>query len=269
LGGAGDRALAFLIDAAIILAALLALFLAVLMPLLRTTLGVGSSADQAATSLFLLGFFLLRSFWFTGWELTPKAATPGKRVMKLRVASRDGGRLNAGAVFARNATRELEIFLPLSFLASRNEAVDAWTSLLGLSWSAIFLLFPLFNRDRLRAGDLLAGTWVIKAPRRRLLPDLAAEPTIFGRGARATFDFTPEQADAYGVKELHVLEEVLRLKQPKVLAEVAAGIRGKIAWTAATGESDLDFLEAYYAALRRRLEGRLLFGHRRRDKHDR
>ena len=32
--------------------------------------------------------------------------------------------------------------------------------------------------------------------------------------------------------------------------------------------SDGDFLAAYYAALRERLEQRLLFGHRRRDKHD-
>jgi len=33
-------------------------------------------------------------------------------------------------------------------------------------------------------------------------------------------------------------------------------------------ETDLAFLSAYYAALRGRLENRLLFGHRRRDKFD-
>jgi uncharacterized RDD family membrane protein YckC len=264
LGGAGDRAVAFLIDAGIILGVLLALLLLAGAAFARG----GERAGEFGLSVFLLGFFALRSFWFAGWELTPRAATPGKRIMRLRVATRDGGRLTAGAVFARNATRELEIFLPLSFLGARLEAVDAWTALLGFAWSAIFLFFPLFNRDRLRAGDLLAGTWVVKAPRRRLLPDLAAEPMI-ARGARARFDFTPEQADAYGVKELHVLEEVLRVRHAKTVADVAGRIRTKIGWTAAPGERDLDFLEAYYAALRRRLETRLLFGHRRRDKHDR
>jgi hypothetical protein len=49
---------------------------------------------------------------------------------------------------------------------------------------------------------------------------------------------------------------------------VAARIRKKIDWAADPGERDGDFLAAYYAALRERLEQRLLFGHRRRDKHD-
>ena len=35
-----------------------------------------------------------------------------------------------------------------------------WTALAGLTWSLGFAMLPLFNRDRLRAGDLVAGTWV-------------------------------------------------------------------------------------------------------------
>ncbi len=272
LGEASERAGAFLIDAAIMLAILMALVLVLIRPILRTTLGAGTSADEAGLTLFLLAAFALRNLYFAGWELTPRAATPGKRVLGLRVAARDGGRLTAEAVFARNATRELEVWLPLSFLGAQAEAVDTWTALLGLTWSAVFLLFPLFNKDRLRAGDLIAGTWVVKAPRRRLLPDLAAErphSALFGGTTRPHFTFTPDQVDAYGVKELHVLEEVLRTRHAPTLTEVAARIRTKIGWTAGAGERDRDFLEAYYAALRRRLEGQLLFGRRRRDKHDR
>ena len=267
LGGASERAGAFLIDAAIILAVLIALVLAFIRPILRTSLGGGDAADEAGMTLFLLCAFALRNLYFAGWELTPRAATPGKRILKLRVAARDGGRLTAEAVFARNATRELEVWLPLSFLGARTETVDAWTALFGLTWCGLFLLFPLFNKDRLRAGDLIAGTWVVKAPRRRLLPDLAGEAP-WG-GVRPSFEFTPGQVDAYGVKELHVLEEVLRARHPQTLKEVAARIRSKIDWTPAPGERDREFLEAYYAALRRRLEGQLLFGLRRRDKHDR
>ncbi|HBF81906.1 MAG TPA: RDD family protein, partial [Streptomyces sp.] len=77
--------------------------------------------------IWLLVFFVLRNFYFTGFELSAAAATPGKRVMGLRVASRDGGRLKAESVFARNALRELEVFLPLSLLISRaGQGVDAW-----------------------------------------------------------------------------------------------------------------------------------------------
>jgi uncharacterized RDD family membrane protein YckC len=267
LGDASERAGAFLIDLLIMVGLLVALIL------LAGVLGLGALARsddgqvEGVFILFMLAFFALRNFYFAAFELRPRAATPGKRLMKLRVAARNGGRLTAEAVFARNATRELEIFLPLSFLGAKADAVDAWTAMLGLGWCAVFLLFPLFNRDRLRAGDLIAGTWVVKAPRRRLLADLAGQGQ-WGPAERL-FDFTPEQVDAYGVAELHVLEEVLRSRVAKTQAAVAARIRAKIGWTSARDERDRDFLEAYYAALRRRLESRLLFGHRRRDKHDR
>ena len=52
------------------------------------------------------------------------------------------------------------------------------------------------------------------------------------------------------------------------MVAVADQIRIKIGWTRSTYETDKEFLSAYYAALRRRLEQRLLFGKRKRDKHD-
>ena len=81
--------------------------------------------------------------------------------------------------------------------------------------------------------------------------------------------FTTAQLDAYGVKELHVLEDVLRKADRKVMAAVADRIRGKIGWTATEYEMDRSFLQAYYTALRGRLETRMLLGRRKRDKFDR
>ena len=110
----------------------------------------------------------------------------------------------------------------------------------------------------------MAGTWVVKTPKRRLLRDLASvsEPDA-GR-----FAFTTAQLDAYGVKELHVLEDVLRRYNAKIVAAVAERIRAKIGWTRGAAEGDGEFLDAYYRALRGRLESRLLLGRRRKDKHD-
>ena len=48
----------------------------------------------------------------------------------------------------------------------------------------------------------------------------------------------------------------------------AARIRAKIGWAPIEGETDLSFLEAYYAALRRRLEQRMLLGERKAGKFD-
>ena len=68
--------------------------------------------------------------------------------------------------------------------------------------------------------------------------------------------------------ELQVLEEVLRENERAALRVVADRIRRKLGWVRAPEEGDRAFLDAYYAALRGRLESGLLVGQRRRDKHD-
>ena len=261
LAEASERASAFLIDMAIIVGALVAMTIACLLVLA----GLGEKSGPYVAAIWLLGGFVLRNLYFMLFELTPKAATPGKRMLGLRVASRNGGRLTADAILGRNAMRELEVYLPLSFLITNPGGVDAWMSVFGLVWSGVFVFMPLFNRDRLRAGDIAAGTWVVKAPKRRLLRDLAER----GMSHRAAINFTERQLDAYGVKELHVLEDVLRRYDAKTVKAVAERIRLKIDWPESAIEADGDFLDSYYRALRGRLETRLLFGRRRLDKFDR
>ncbi len=253
LAEASVRLGAFLLDVAFICAALVALTLLALLTL------AGTGLDLAAI-VWLLGFFVLRNFYFAFFELQPRAATPGKRILGIRVASRSGGRLTADMVLARNLLRELELFLPLALLLAQGSAASWPLVLLGIGWTWIFLFFPLFNRDRLRVGDLLAGTWVVRTPRRRLLADLAATPSMLR--------FTPAQLAVYGIKELHVLEDVLRAPDPPTIAAVAIRIAAKIGW-ARGAETDLEFLNAYYAGLRGRLERGLLFGRRQKDKFDR
>jgi len=106
---------------------------------------------------------------------------------------------------------------------------------------------------------------VVLQPRRRLLRDMAeVQPQRPER-----FAFTKAQLDAYGVKELQVLEDVLRQNATASVVAVAERIRAKIEWPRGPSESDWDFLDAYYAQLRRRLEQQMLLGRRRKDKHDR
>ena len=266
IADAGQRAGAFLLDAAIIVGVLIAFTMALIFIGSGAIAAAGLAGGEMMAVIWLVVFFLLRNFYFTAFELSAAAATPGKRIMGLRVAARDGGRLRAEAVFARNAMRELEVFLPLSLLGARASegGVDSWLYLLGFVWAGIFVFFPLFNKDRLRVGDLVGGTWVVRTPRRKLTRDMADD----GAARLATYDFTPAQVDAYGAKELHVLESVLRQGDRKTLRAVADRIAAKIGWSRGPHEADRDFLSAYYAALRGRLEQKLLMGVRRRDKHD-
>ncbi|WP_409433261.1 RDD family protein [Litorimonas sp. RW-G-Af-16] len=267
LADIGARFGALFIDLIIMVVIMIASFFIVVYGVTGMSSLGRQAVSEFALSLLILVFFFLRSFYFMAFEMGPRAATPGKRIMKIRVAARGKPRLTANAVFARNALREIELFLPISFLfGAGSNGVDGWINLFGMIWVGIFVLFPFFNKDNLRGGDLIAGTWVVKAPRPVLAQDLAT----VADGLSAQFAFTPEQIDAYGVKELHVLEDVLRRKDPTVMNDVAIRIRRKIGWVSeSAGERDIDFLQAYYKALRGRLETKLLMGVRREDKFDR
>lgn len=264
IASGGERAGAFLLD--FTLQIMLIIALAFLMSFMAS--GFGYSGQRMAFALLGVMVFFVRNFYFIGFELSRKAATPGKRAVGLRVAARDGGRLTANAIIARNFMRELEVFLPFQALLGLgfSTGVDGWINLVILLWCLIFVLFPLFNRDKLRVGDLIAGTIVIHAPKVQLLPDIASvAPTV----DTATFAFTPAQLEIYGIHELHVLEDVLRQSTDEIKRNVAERITKKIAWTAQPGQTDAAFLEAFYAALRGHLEQRMLFGEKKADKYDR
>jgi uncharacterized RDD family membrane protein YckC len=259
LASASARLGALILDLLILFAALIVLAI--------LTFVAGSNLGRAAGVLALFG---LRSFYFSGFELAWNGRTPGKRMTGLRVVNRRGGTLTPAAVIARNLMREVELFLPLSIAISGGAGIttDPWAFAALLIWVCVLAALPVFNRDRLRAGDMVAGTWVIIEPKPALLPDLVSERT-----AAATYRFTTQQLAVYGVKELQVLEEVLRsplTSRQALERDVAQRIARKIGYAdvaAVTADAE-KFLEAFYAAQRRRLEAELAFGRRRRDKND-
>lgn len=261
---AGDRVGAFLIDCTIIVAGAIALLLAALF-LVAAARGLGAAVA-------LVAFFLLRNFYFTWFECRWQGATPGKRLLGLRVIDAHGGMLSPEAVFARNLMREIELFVPLVALLAPEAllpGVPWWARLASSVWLFLFALLPLLNRDRLRVGDLVAGTLVVLAPRARLLEDLAAAAPP-GPGAAAPA-FTAEQLDLYGIRELQVLEELLRQPAPAPIAleAVARQIQRKIGWDAKARPVEAEaFLRAFYRAQRARLEHRMLLGERREAKRE-
>lgn len=260
LATAGARAGAFVIDGLIIIAALVVLTLLSIFAFDSSTQAGGS----IPAIIWLLGWFLIRNFYFTLFESSARAATPGKRMFKLRVVARDGGRLTAAAVIARNLVREIEVYLPMVFvlMGMAEGFVDQWTAWLAFAWTAIFLFMPLTNRDKLRAGDLIAGTAVIENERRKIGEDLIAAPPV----AKEAVEFTSQELEVYGEYELKRLEEVLRSGNAEARGHVADAIRGKIdRWD---NLGDDAFLDAYYRALRQNLERRRLLGRQKRDKFD-
>ena len=116
---------------------------------------------------------------------------------------------------------------------------------------------PLFNKDRLRCGDLVAGTIVVKAPVAVLLGDLTdrgvgrpaerperpaarwspppSTPAFAPEPVAEEFPFTRQQLDIYGIHKLQVLEDLLRrddqgVLDGSILEEVCDKIKTKIGW---------------------------------------
>jgi uncharacterized RDD family membrane protein YckC len=256
----GERATAFLIDLTIWLIASAAVLLLLVFTPFHNISGV------ILISLLLFTAFVVRNLYFIHFELSWYGATPGKRIVGIRVIDRRGGPLLPSAVIARNLTREVEIFIPLGVLISASAAAKsgAWEYLVLGAWLACFAGLIFFNRDRMRAGDLIAGTVVIVLPRQRLLGDLVE--------TAARFTFTDRQLQAYGALELQVLEELLRRPEapdrPMLLRDVCDRICRKIDWKETIPDAEITlFLRDFYTAQRAYLEREQLFGRRRADKH--
>lgn len=260
-----ERALAFTLDLVVIL--LLAAVLIVPAVL------AGSIVHDAFGIILLLGFFLVRYFYFFGFESVWRGTTPGKRALDLRVVSRDGGRLGMDAVFARSVMRDIELFLPILVWLMPESLVGPsprWLWVPATAWVFALTALPLLTRERVRIGDLVGGTRVVRVPSKNLLGD-KARPTPT---AESPIVFGARQLAVYGEHELETLATLLRtidthgVKQTDLVV-VTRTIAKRIEYPGPEPATrPVAFLRAFYAQQRAVLERDLIFGRRKVDKHD-
>jgi len=268
LADAGERATAFLIDVIIIIVATTGF-------VYLTSLATGGGRASWITAFAIVVVFLMRNFYFVFFELRWQGSTPGKKMIGLRVIDNRGGPLDAKAIFARNLVRDIEVFLPIQVILLPEQLwpnAEGWAQLLAMLWVLVFMLMPLLNKDRLRIGDMVGGTIVVLQPKSVLLPDIGGEVTAIGGAAAPRYRFTNQQLDKYGIYELQVLENVLRgqerLDNQRALETVCERIKTKIGWNPAEWHVEPQvFLRDFYAAMRARLERKMMFGKQRKDKY--
>lgn len=238
---------------------------------------LGQTAPNTWQAIAALLFFAIRVPYYVLAELLWNGQTLGKRLMKIKVISHDGGPLSANALVLRNMMKEAEVFLPLTLIFTM-DASNPVTSIVALVWILGTLAVPLFDRYRRRLGDMMAGTHVIHLPVPVLLKDLAGEPQP-ARAKGNEFVFLSHQLDHYGAYELQTLESLLRgqdvtrggmptREREETIRVIVEKIRKKIGYADPVPWPDrLRFLQAFYTAQRAYLEQRQLFGDRRSDKH--
>ncbi|MDO9408031.1 RDD family protein [Patulibacter sp.] len=121
----------------------------------------GPLGAEWTTVLGSVGAFALIFFYDVAWELLNDGRTPGKSFLGLRVVRDDGRRVDGGSSVLRNLLRLIE--LPLFYAPG--------------------IILVTLTRKHQRIGDMVAGTLVVREPRRasRALahaaaPDAAAPP---------------------------------------------------------------------------------------------
>jgi uncharacterized RDD family membrane protein YckC len=232
-----------------------------------TFAGVKAGLGEPHT-LGWLGIFAVRHVYFLGFETRWQGVTPGKRMFKLKVIARYGGLLDARALFARTLMRDVELVVPVLLLMS----IDAthhpqeWVaSIPAALWVIAVMLLPVLHPERMRAGDLVAGTVVVRLPAPRSRSDEA-------QAGVCDWSFTPAQLSIYGERELAALADLLRRSNPadeanrRVLDSVARTICIKLDVPGEHPTNSERFLRTFYGAQRTFLEHRRRLGRRKPDK---
>jgi len=133
VAGPAVRSVAWLVDFLIFIVALIIWGIAV--SLISSSVG-----SEIGMGLFLLGMFVMSWFYNVIFEMSAKAATPGQRMMKIKVASVSGAPVRLPQSLIRNLLRAID-FMPAAYLFG--------------------LICCLFTRRFQRLGDLVADTVVI------------------------------------------------------------------------------------------------------------
>jgi uncharacterized RDD family membrane protein YckC len=266
-----ERAMAFGID-------LMILFLSLAVVAIALVAAGAASGFATLVGLGLVAAFVIQHGYFIFFEIHWQGTTPGKRLLKLKVVSRDGAGLRPDAVLARNLMRDVELFVPLATIAAPEQLVgDApWWMLAPTSlWLAVMLFLPVIAKERTRVGDLVGGTIVVRIPEATLARDEAARTSLVpGAPPSDAITFTQPQLDHYGERELETLADLMRkhdqgAASTQDLKIVARTIAQKIGFGGPTPTDDpVRFLRAFYKQQRAFLEKKLLFGKRKTSKFD-
>ncbi len=167
IAGVGSRTLAGFLDY---------LLLGVLLIAWALLAGVSLFATEGsswAIAVFVAGFFFLEYGYFAISEIVGNGRTVGKKAVRLRVVTAEGGSPGAGSLLARNLVRSLDLVFGIPLMA-----ID-----------------PLSRR----LGDRLAGTLVVHERTLEAAPLIGRIPP--GWGAREVSAVESFLARAHGLED--------------------------------------------------------------------
>jgi uncharacterized RDD family membrane protein YckC len=205
LAGAGSRMVAAAIDLGILLAGLLATLLVLLIAFSFDPTGTGGFA----LGLVLGGWMLIVVLYWVVFELAWAGQTPGKRALRLRVRSLDGGPVQPLQTLLRGALLLVDLLLVMPLP-------------LGV---ALVAATPLGQR----LGDLAAGTMVVRLPRSG--GEGTREPWPGERWsalAQRVLPLAPALAARFTRADVAHLRQLLARGEPAVLSDLEPAARRRL-----------------------------------------
>ena len=140
IAGLGSRAMAYVIDVALLGTTALVLYFAASF-FIPDPLTAALGLSNLARVLILAGFFFVMWVYWTLLEVSWNGQTPGKRLLRIRVVKSDGSPVTVFASAVRNLLRIID-FLPTCY--------------------PVGLITMLIDGKHRRLGDLLAGTLLVR-----------------------------------------------------------------------------------------------------------
>ncbi|MHC5081114.1 MAG: RDD family protein [Planctomycetota bacterium] len=260
-----ERLGALLIDGGILVLSTLVLIVALLIPFFLVALS-GAQLGLYVASLFVVINFFVWNGYFIYFEWKWMGIAPGKKLVGIQVIRPHHGVLTLGSVLARGFAREVEIFLPIKILIMMRVGNSDEGAL--FLWCGALCLVPLLNAGRRRAGDYIAGTFVVKRPQWPELPrDVSQAAPASVEEEKSAWTFTTPMLEIYGTAQLNALQEVLGrpgFKSPsdrRLLVEIKDKVATKIDYPDPVPDAEAHaFLLAFYTTMREYLEGQLASG---------
>lgn len=163
LAGPGRRAVAWAIDTAIRVVAVVLLLL-VAMPFFS----LGEQFAGGILGLFLVALFVLEWFYGAVFEILLQGRTPGKAILSLRVVRVDGSPIRPPDAVLRNLVRAVD-YLPIWSFGSESFAIPTF---------GVAIASMLLDRRMRRIGDLVAGTVVVVDVHEHMHGGVVIEPPV-------------------------------------------------------------------------------------------
>jgi uncharacterized RDD family membrane protein YckC len=213
IGSLGERILALLIDYAIF-------FLIYILGIIFTAISGGFGAPGVGLIVIVVIYLALFVFYDLICEVFMNGQSIGKRVMKIKVISIDGGQPTFGQYLLRWLFRIVDFTLTIGGCA---------------------LITAIVSTKCQRLGDLAAGTTLIKTSPRAQINSLAFSPVY--EGYTPIFNSVTQLKDKDIILIHEVIASYVKTGNAVVVYSTAAQLKNVLGINIPTGMDDLLFLQ--------------------------